>query len=76
MSIEMFGVRRRASARLCVLAGGALVGALLVAASPASASAAACATAGSQVTCTFSYNGTNGTDGTLQNFVVRQGCRR
>jgi hypothetical protein len=73
MRIEMFGLRRRASARLCVLAGGVLVGALLVAASPASASAAACATVGAQVTCTFSYNGTTGSDGTPQNFVVPPG---
>jgi Glycine rich protein len=73
MTIRVFGLRRRATMRLSVLATGALMGALFVAASPASASAAACATAGSQVTCTFSYNGTNGTDGTLQNFVVPPG---
>jgi hypothetical protein len=59
--------------RLSVLASGALIGALLVAASPGSASAAGCATVGSQVTCTFSYNGTNGTNGSAQSFVVPSG---
>jgi hypothetical protein len=58
---------------LSVLASGALVGALLVAASPGTASAAGCATVGSQVTCTFSYNGTTGSDGTPQPFVVPTG---
>ena len=70
MDIKGFGLRRRASEGLSVLASGALVGALLVAASPGTASAAGCATVGSQVTCTFSYNGTNGSDGTPQSFVV------
>jgi hypothetical protein len=73
MTIRVFGLPRRATTGLSVLASGALVGALLVAASPGSASAAGCATVGSQVTCTFSYNGTNGSDGTAQNFVVPAG---
>jgi Glycine rich protein len=70
MAIKGFELRRRATASLCALAGGALIGALLVAASPGTASAVGCATVGSQVTCTFSYNGTNGSDGTPQSFVV------
>jgi hypothetical protein len=70
MTTKDFGLRRRARDGLCVLASGALIGALLVAAAPGTASAAACATVGSQVTCTFSYNGTNGSDGTPQSFVV------
>ena len=57
---------------LSVVASGALIGALL-AVSSVPASAAGCATVGSQVTCTFSYNGTNGSDGTPQNFVVPTG---
>jgi 6-phosphogluconolactonase len=73
MTIRLFGLPRRATMRLSVLASGALVGALLVAASPGSASAAGCATVGSQVTCTFSYNGTNGTNGSAQSFVVPPG---
>jgi hypothetical protein len=73
MTIRVFGLPRRASMGLSVLASGALMGALLVAASPGTASAAGCATVGVQVMCTFSYNGTLGSDGTPQDFVVPPG---
>jgi hypothetical protein len=73
MTIRVFGLPRRAPMGLSVLASGALIGALLVAASPGTASAAGCVTLGSQVTCTFSYNGTNGTNGSAQSFVVPTG---
>ncbi len=73
MAINVFGLGRRATVGLSVVAADALMGALLVAASSVPAAAAGCSTVGSQVTCTFSYNGTNGTDGAPQNFVVPTG---
>src|ERR1700730_10955641 len=70
MAIKVFGPGRRARVSLSVVATGALMGALLVAASSVPASAAGCPTVSSRATCTFSYNGTNGSDGSAQSFVV------
>jgi Glycine rich protein len=74
MEREVSWARRRPTVRLSVFAAAVLLGGLLVAASAETASAAAgCVTVGTQVTCPFLYNGTNGSDGTPQHFVVPPG---
>jgi hypothetical protein len=77
-----WSVRRRGGTRTisvtgAVIAAGALVGGGLVVASAGTASAApACVAAGSHVTCSYPYNGSDGTNGSAQTFVVPAGVTR
>ena len=75
MKLDAVSRWRNAATGFRVFAGTGLIGAMVVVASPVAAASAQCATVGSQVTCTFSYNGTNGSDGTPQPFVVPDGVR-
>jgi hypothetical protein len=67
------GLLCRASAAVLVCAGLA-VASLAIAARPAGAATPPSNCAGAMtITCTFNYNGTNGSDGSVQHFTVPAG---